>query len=412
MIKKVIVAHPGKQHSFRTASALKKSDMLCRYVTTVYNSKKSWLMKLLKRVMPDREKQRIEMRINPDLVENDIVQYCVMGGYIEIFLSRIRRLSSVYLIWQQMNASLFGRKVAKLAMKEKAAGVIMYDTNAKKCFELLKKKDPSIKRIVDATHINRVFQEEQIFGSKPDEYENERCKYRFPTWFLKRIEKENEATDIFLVPSGFVKKSLIYSGIPEEKIAIVPYGSNFENLEYVNREHRDGKLVFIFVGKVSYAKGVSYLLEAFSRVDPELAELRLVGTVDKNGDIYRKYHNLKNVLFKGSVLHNEVLLELKASDVFILPSLMEGMSLAGLEAMSCGLPILCTKNSGLDQFITENNGFIVDAMDANQIYEKIEWFIRNRDRIPAMSKCAFDAAQLCTWANYEKRLVEVLADIV
>lgn len=411
MKREYIVAHPGKQHSFRTASALKKADMLCKYVTTVYNSKKSKSIQLLYHILPESEKRRIQTRYNSDLSDRDVVQYCVLPGYIEIFLSRIRSLSNIYLLWQQMNADVFGRKVAKLAMKEKPDGVILYDTNAKRCFEILKKKAPSIKRIVDVTHINRAFQQEKIFSPKPDEYENERRDYRFPAWFLKRMKKENDAVDVFLVPSTFVKNSLLYSGIPEEKIIVLPYGSNFENLEYRERQIPTGKLEFIFVGKVSYAKGIPYLLEAFSQIEPELASLRLIGVYDKNSEIYKAYSQRENIIFEGAVLHDDVLEKLRSADVFVLPSLMEGMSLAGLEAMSCGLPILCTKNSGLDQFVHDDNGFVVDAMDAEQLYEKMAWFINNRDRIPEMSKNAYNASRQCTWENYNRRLTSILSDL-
>ena len=44
---KIIVAHPGRQHSFRLATALKKNNMLLYYVTTIYNKKSSWLMQLV-----------------------------------------------------------------------------------------------------------------------------------------------------------------------------------------------------------------------------------------------------------------------------------------------------------------------------------------------------------------------------
>ena len=46
---KIIVAHPGRQHSFRLASALKKNDMLLYYVTTIYDKDSSLLMKIVKK---------------------------------------------------------------------------------------------------------------------------------------------------------------------------------------------------------------------------------------------------------------------------------------------------------------------------------------------------------------------------
>ena len=48
---KVILMHPGKQHSFRVASALKQSGLLYKYITTVYDKEDSIMMKLVKKFL-------------------------------------------------------------------------------------------------------------------------------------------------------------------------------------------------------------------------------------------------------------------------------------------------------------------------------------------------------------------------
>ena len=50
-MEKIIVAHPGRQHSFRLATALKKNDMLYKYITTVYDKKSYFLMRLEKKII-------------------------------------------------------------------------------------------------------------------------------------------------------------------------------------------------------------------------------------------------------------------------------------------------------------------------------------------------------------------------
>ena len=71
---KIIVAHPGRQHSFRLASALKKSNMLLYYVTTIYD-KNSFLMKFTKKFLSKDNLKRANNRKNQDLDNIYQMQY-------------------------------------------------------------------------------------------------------------------------------------------------------------------------------------------------------------------------------------------------------------------------------------------------------------------------------------------------
>lgn len=414
MKTKIIVAHPGKQHSYRTASALKKEGFLFKYITTIYNSEKSFSIRILKHLLPYNEKRRIVTRKNKDLDDNDVIQFCVISGYIEAFLSRFPKMNCIYRFWQQFNADRFGKKVAIYAIKNNVNAIIIYDSNAFKCFEILKKKKSKIIRIMDVSHINRIYQHEIVFNLKNNDVkDNDDClPYLFPKWYLKRIIKENKNTDYFLVPSSFVAESLEYSGINEKNIFEIPYGSNF-NFNSKKKLKKTNKIVFLFVGKVSFAKGITFLLQAFEKISDNNVELRLVGECDASKWFYKKYCDRTNICFVGKKLHEDVLEELSNADVFILPSLMEGMSLAGLEAMSCGLPIICTNNSGLDKFVDEGkNGFIVEPKNADQLYEKLKWCIGNKKNLITMGEYSLAKSRMCTWENYESNFINTIIEIL
>ena len=64
---RIIVAHPGRQHSYRLASALKKSGDLLFYVTTVYDKKGALLLSLAKRLLRADNRKRAMRQHNPDL---------------------------------------------------------------------------------------------------------------------------------------------------------------------------------------------------------------------------------------------------------------------------------------------------------------------------------------------------------
>ena len=97
-MNKIIVAHPGRQHSYRIASALKKNNMLLKYVTTVYD-KDTFLMKLTKIFLSKENLNRANGRKNKDLDDQDVIQYYEFRGLIETLFSRSSKLKFLYSYW-------------------------------------------------------------------------------------------------------------------------------------------------------------------------------------------------------------------------------------------------------------------------------------------------------------------------
>lgn len=412
---KIIVAHPGKQHSFRLASALKKSGLLFKYVTTVYNKETSLIMKMIKFFVNKENGKRIDSRKNNDLKDGDVIQYGELRGIIEVFLARYDKSKKIYYWWNRKNSYFFGRKVAELAIKENVDAVIMYDTNAKICFEILEKKAPNIIRIMDVSAANRIYMKEiyEKDMKKFPKFAEQLKKECFFLWKKKEYEyfkSEIEKTQFFLVPSKFVKKSLEYSGIGENQILMCPYGSNFSPLSE-KKYNTEDKVKAIYVGNITAIKGIQYLLEAILEMPKDKIELTVVGNFDNSTHLFDKY--LERVCFTGRVLHEEVRELLSNSDIFIFPSLGEGLSLAVLEAMACGLPCIVSKNSGAnDAIINGVNGFIVDIQNKDILKEKMWWFIENKKLIPKMGREAIKSIYKYNWDNYEKNITEIMKNFI
>ena len=79
---KIIVAHPGKQHSFRVATALEKKGMLFKYATTVYDKKSSLLMRVVKMFLNKDNAQRANGRKCPFIPDEKVVQFCEFEGLL------------------------------------------------------------------------------------------------------------------------------------------------------------------------------------------------------------------------------------------------------------------------------------------------------------------------------------------
>ena len=118
-------------------------------------------------------------------------------------------------------------------------------------------------------------------------------------------------------------------------------------------------------------------------------------------------------MFHGKVLRSEVANALKQNDVFVFASLSEGLSLACLEALSSGVPILCTANTGVSDFINDGlNGFTIDAGDRAALEKYVRWFLVNKDKIPDMSKRSTETGEIYTWEHYSQVCVKALREII
>ena len=411
---KIIVAHPGRQHSFRLASALKKNDMLLYYVTTIYNKDSSLFMKIIKKFLSKDNLKRANGRKNPDLDDNDVKQYCLFGGLIEAFLARVDKTHYIYRIMQRYDAKRLGIKVAKLAIKENADAVIMYDSNAREGFEYLKKKAPNIVRILDVSIASRPYMKEiyqkEIEASGNTDLQREN-QYMWNYKHIQASQQEIDNSQYFLSASSFVKESLKYCGADENSIKIVPYGANVSS-NIKRSPIPSGKTIeILFVGQVIYRKGISYLLEAVAELDN--VHLTVTGAYNSNDWFVKKYSDNPKITFTGLVTFDRMQKIYEQANIFVIPSFAEGMAQVGIEAMACGLPIICTHNSGVSDLVEDGEtGFIIPCGDKEAIKTKLQWFAENPQRIVKMGKEAQLVAKNYSWPEYEKKVVQVIKEIV
>lgn len=413
--KKIFVAHFGKQHSFRLAEALKKDDYQIEYITTVY-LKKNNFTGIAKRFLRGSNLKRVNSRRCDVLEDRQVKQFCEIGGLINLILIRLDKSKKIYIKWSRFTAKRFAKRVARYAIKNNPDAVIMYDTNAKVTFELLKKKSPDIKRILDVSsashrYMKKIYEEDMIHNPRYSGSIIENCAYFWDEKTLERYDKEIELTDYFIVPSDFVKESLLFHNVDPSKIFICSYGVDTNRFIYSEIKESTTVLNCVYVGGVNQRKGISYLLDAFKNFSSDQVSLTIVGNFDKEDINIKEYLNKYN--FVGSVTNEEVGQICSKADIMVFPSLSEGLSLAVLEGLGCGLPVIATRNSGYTGIIKdEYNGFIIDAGNSKVITEKINWFLSNKDRIPEMRRNARDTALNFTWDTYNERMSKIIKRIL
>jgi len=243
-----------------------------------------------------------------------------------------------------------------------------------------------------------------------EEYKLQGIKPKLPSKeiILKEI-KEYTMADYICVPSEFVKRTFINKGFNEEKIIKIPYGVDLKNFYKFKDKINKKTFRIICTGTVSIRKGVLYLLKAFEELNLYNSELLMIGNIDD--DIYpliKKYYKNKNINFIKPIKQNKLINFYNSSDLFISCSIEEGLSMVQAQAMACGLPVICTTNTGGDEIIDQNkSGYILPIRNIDILKEKINYFYNNPAIRIAMGKNALEKANnFLSWENYGKKMIK------
>jgi glycosyltransferase involved in cell wall biosynthesis len=212
-----------------------------------------------------------------------------------------------------------------------------------------------------------------------------------------------ELSDLILVPSGFVGRAVRGLGADPRRIATVPYGLDEAWLDQVSRPV-PGRV--LFVGSVGLRKGSHHLAAASRTLERRrvACEVRVVGPCRPEAI---RHPALAGPTYVGQVPRSRVIDEFRQADVFVLPTLCEGMARVHLEAMACGVPVITTPNCGA--VVRDGvDGFIVPIRDAAAIADKVELLLADRPLRDRMGQNARARAGEFTWARYGERLIGAL----
>ncbi|BAZ89520.1 group 1 glycosyl transferase [Raphidiopsis curvata NIES-932] len=166
-----------------------------------------------------------------------------------------------------------------------------------------------------------------------------------------------------IVFSQIQKELLVKMGVREAKIAVIPNGVDTVKYSPGTSKVKDefnAERLFVYQGRLAPEKNVESLLRAWkqSSMSPT-SKLLIVGDGPLRSSLEPFYDSEYGIIWLGFVASEERRIEiLRGADLFILPSLVEGLSLSLLEAMSCGLACLAT-DVGADGEVLEKGAGVV-----------------------------------------------------
>jgi glycosyltransferase involved in cell wall biosynthesis len=221
--------------------------------------------------------------------------------------------------------------------------------------------------------------------------------------------------DYVVVPSTFVMRSLISNGVAKEKIFVNPYGVDVETFCPSSERSLGSKFRIMFCGLFSIQKGSHILLQIASYFEKKNNDIEFihVGGIDAELRELLTNSSLSNFKHYDPVQQEELPKFYNSSDVFILPSIQDGFAMVVLQAMACGLPVICSQNScGHDIIDHGIDGFVVDPVDLQSYINYINLLYDNKlflSKIKLLARNKVIAN--FTWQMYAKRYSDFLDDI-
>lgn len=377
---KVSIVVPGKFHSFNLAKGLQKKNVLFSIIT----SYPKYLV--------------LKYQIKDESIKSIFIKEIIERVLLKLNLNFI--LSKIYFYLN----SLFENLSTKMIEFNKIDILVAWSGSAEKSFKKINLLKKNIIKILErgSTHIS--------FQNKILEEEFKKLRIDKIPIDKRTIEKEireYNLSDYIFVPSSFAKKTFIENGIDEKKIIKVPYGTNLD--EFYAEENISKQFTIISTGHISVRKGSLYLLEAFSELNLDDSKLLMVGNIEKDLFPFLKPFFLNpNIIFQKHVNQKKLRSFYNNSNLFVTSSLEEGLAVVQIQAMACGLPLICTPNSGGEELIEEGkNGFICPIRDKDYLKNKIIYFYNNREKLKIFGKNSnYKAKNYFSWDKYSQDIYQ------
>ncbi|MFY9462657.1 MAG: glycosyltransferase family 4 protein, partial [Candidatus Sungiibacteriota bacterium] len=205
------------------------------------------------------------------------------------------------------------------------------------------------------------------------------------SWFQDALILINTAD--FRAAKRFIprrKLHLIFNGIDDIDFLPRPAARNFFAQKIVQPITNNTLLIGV-IAELTRNKGLTYLIDALHHLSLQPTNYKLqtfiIGEGEQRRELETKIKKCgleKTITLLG--FNTDARAALAGIDIFVLPSLKEGLPYGVMEAMAAGLPVIATRVGGLTDLITDNtDGLLVSPKDSNALARAITLLIRDAD---------------------------------
>lgn len=279
---------------------------------------------------------------------------------------------------------MFGRWAARMLARERWDAIHCWSGVAEETLRAEFPRETVRLLMRGSSHIavqRRLLQEEEARVSVPLDQPSD--------WIVARETREYNLVDHIVVLSSFAKQSFIDEGIPASKISTLSLGVRVDAFKpaadvvaaRAARIRRGDPLNVLFVGTLSFRKGLWDLARVIASVDPARFRFTLVGKVMAEAEAMTASLG-PDVQVVGKVPQAELPKVYTGGDVFLFPTIEDGFAVVLAQAKAAGLPIITTPNgAGHDLVRSERDGWIVPIRDADAMIARLRWCDANREAL-------------------------------
>jgi glycosyltransferase involved in cell wall biosynthesis len=401
---RVLVTHPGRQHSHQAALGLERAGMLAGYwagVPAVAEQARrlpAWLRRRFARYAPvPLDPRRVRwFPAAPALRRlGDALLPPAGAAHVDLLACR-----------------LFDRWAAAGLAGAGVDAVIACEISALATFRAARRL--GIATILDAPSLHHAAQDRLHGTTDPPDLHRRIVRIK---------DREIALADQVLTVSRLARDTYLAAGVPADRVHALLLGADLELFTPAPAQPAEARpgdggeadgFRFVFCGATIRRKGFDVLLAAFDRVAAELpaARLRVVGPRGDAAGLLAGRDGVR-VTAAGPVGQPELAAELRRADCLVLPSRNDSYGMVVAEALACGLPVLVSEMVGAGELVTPGrNGWIVPAGDAAALAERMAWCVRNGAAVRGMREECRRTAEAATWPAYHHRLAELLRAIV
>lgn len=224
--------------------------------------------------------------------------------------------------------------------------------------------------------------------------------------FRRTLARSFRRADAIIVPSARTASSLVTLGAPEHRITVVPHGVSARFHPASEEERARARARFAggapYVATILSAKAHknSGVLTAVARaLHPDVALVGVGGPAPAP------------VRAAGALPDEELVAFLGGAEVYVCPSVLEGFGLPALEALACGVPVICGTGLGALDLLTPG-AVVVDVLDAHAITQAIESLIGDDDRLAGLRRAGLEVAQRQTLERMATATLDVFRGVL
>jgi len=250
----------------------------------------------------------------------------------------------------------------------------------------------------------------------------QRKKYDFFTELIRETRSfVAKNADKIITPSHYLKGIISDWGVSKEKIEVI-YNALGSSVDLdVSKEQAQNRIeikgnIILSIGRLCSWKGFKTLIDIIPDLLKENSNFKLiiVGEGEERKSLEEKIKKLElesNVKLTGRVLHKNIPLYFKSSEMFILNSEYEGLPHVVLEAMQAGVPIIVSNRGGNPEVIEDNfNGFLVEYNNKEQIKKAIMNLHYDKELQKTFIRNSKERLKKFSWENLINKTIKILTN--